>query len=142
MLLTADYIVLCLRLDNWCAVIDAVNLRMFLASLAYKEQFYIWFLGGISCGWFDKMFFSETLWSASSDNSAVKGLKDSPMKLRCTNCNIVHKQKLTSEIIQFSTFLFLSPPNSKCLQRLIGNCFFLWHTEHSILNTIFFVVLA
>ena len=40
----------CLRLDNWHAVVDAVNLRMFLASLVYKEQFYIWFLGGIWCG--------------------------------------------------------------------------------------------
>ena len=34
----------CLRLDNWCAVDYVVNLRMFLASLVYKEQFYIWFL--------------------------------------------------------------------------------------------------
>ena len=40
----------CLRLDNWHAVVFAVNLRMFLASLVYKEQFYVWFLGGISCG--------------------------------------------------------------------------------------------
>ena len=44
----------CLRLDNWRAVdyaVDyAVNLRMFLASLVHKEQFYVWFLGGISCG--------------------------------------------------------------------------------------------
>ena len=40
----------CLRLDNWRAVDCAVNLRMFLASLVYKEQFYVWFLGGISCG--------------------------------------------------------------------------------------------
>ena len=40
----------CLRLDNWCVVDYAVNLRMFLASLVYKEQFDIilWFLGGIS----------------------------------------------------------------------------------------------
>ena len=37
----------CLRLDNWRAVDYVVNLRMFLASLAYKEQFYIWFLKGI-----------------------------------------------------------------------------------------------
>ena len=37
----------CLRLDNWCTVVVAVNLRMFLASLVYKEQYYIWFLGGI-----------------------------------------------------------------------------------------------
>ena len=27
----------CLRLDNWRAVVDAVNLRMFLASLVFKE---------------------------------------------------------------------------------------------------------
>ena len=33
----------CLRLDNW----SAVNLRMFLGSLVYKEQYYIWFLGDI-----------------------------------------------------------------------------------------------
>ena len=39
-----------LRLDNWCVVVDVVNLRNFLASLVHKEQFYIWFLGGISCG--------------------------------------------------------------------------------------------
>ena len=31
----------CLRLDNWRVVDYAVNLRMFLASLVYKEQFYI-----------------------------------------------------------------------------------------------------
>ena len=37
-----------LRLDNWCAVDYA--LRMFLASLVNKEQFYTWFLGGISYG--------------------------------------------------------------------------------------------
>ena len=40
----------CLRLDNFRAVDYAVSLRMFLASLVYKEQLYIWFLGGISCG--------------------------------------------------------------------------------------------
>ena len=40
----------CLRLGNWRAVIDAVNLRTLLASLVYKEQFYLWFLGGILCG--------------------------------------------------------------------------------------------
>ena len=40
----------CLRLDNWHAVDYVVNLRMFLALLVYKVQFYIWFLGGISCG--------------------------------------------------------------------------------------------
>ena len=39
-----------LRLDDRRAVDYAVNLRMFLAFLVYKEQFYIWFLGGISCG--------------------------------------------------------------------------------------------
>ena len=37
----------CLRLDNWHAVVVAVNLRMFLGSLVYKEQYYIWFLGDI-----------------------------------------------------------------------------------------------
>ena len=31
----------CLRLDNRCAVVDVVNLRIFLASLVYKELFYI-----------------------------------------------------------------------------------------------------
>ena len=40
----------CLRLDNWRAVDYAVNIRMFLASLVYKEEFYVWFLGGILCG--------------------------------------------------------------------------------------------
>ena len=40
----------CLRLDNWRAVDYAVTLRMFLAFVVYKEQFYIWFLGGISRG--------------------------------------------------------------------------------------------
>ena len=40
----------CLRLDNLHAVANAVNLRMFLASLVYKEQFYAWFLGGKLCG--------------------------------------------------------------------------------------------
>ena len=40
----------CLRLDNFRAVDYVVSLRTFLASLVYKEQFYIWFLGGISCG--------------------------------------------------------------------------------------------
>ena len=40
----------CLRLDNWHAVDYVVNLRKFVASLVYKEQFYMWFLGGISCG--------------------------------------------------------------------------------------------
>ena len=40
----------CLRLDNWHAVDYMVNQRMFLALLVHKEQFYAWFLGGISCG--------------------------------------------------------------------------------------------
>ena len=40
----------CWRLDNWHAVAYAVNLKMFLTSLVCKELFYIWFLGGISCG--------------------------------------------------------------------------------------------
>ena len=40
----------CLRLDKWRAVDYAVNLRMFLALLVHKEQLYVWFLGGISCG--------------------------------------------------------------------------------------------
>ena len=40
----------CLRLDNWNAVVNAVNLGMFLASLVYKEQFYKRFLGSILCG--------------------------------------------------------------------------------------------
>ena len=39
-----------LRLDNWHAVDYVVNLRMFLALLVHKEQFYAWFLGGILCG--------------------------------------------------------------------------------------------
>ena len=38
-----------LRLDNWRVVDYAVNLRMFLVSLVHKEQFYVWFLGGILC---------------------------------------------------------------------------------------------
>ena len=32
----------CLRLDNWREVNYVVILRMFLASLVYKEQFYVW----------------------------------------------------------------------------------------------------
>ena len=40
-----------LRLSNWHAVVDAVNLRMFLASLVYKEHFYIWFLGDSYIMW-------------------------------------------------------------------------------------------
>ena len=39
-----------LRLDNWRVVDYAINLKMLLPSLVYKEQFYIWFLGDISCG--------------------------------------------------------------------------------------------
>ena len=31
----------CLKLDNWHAVVVAVNLRMFLGSLVYKEQDYM-----------------------------------------------------------------------------------------------------
>ena len=31
----------CLSLDNWSAVVDAVNLRMFLAFLVNKEQLYV-----------------------------------------------------------------------------------------------------
>ena len=38
-----------LRLDNWHVVDYAVNLRMFLASLVFKDQFYIWLLEDISC---------------------------------------------------------------------------------------------
>ena len=38
----------CLKLDNWRTVVVVVNLRMFLASRLYKEQFYIWFLGVIA----------------------------------------------------------------------------------------------
>ena len=30
----------CLRLDNWCTVVVAVNLLMYLGSLVYKEQYY------------------------------------------------------------------------------------------------------
>jgi len=40
------------------------------------------------------------------------------------------------------TFFFLSPPSSKCLQRLIGSCFRNLHSVHSIFNTIFLVVFA
>ena len=40
------------------------------------------------------------------------------------------------------TFLFLSPPSSKCLHRLMGSCLRNLHSVHSILKTIFFVVLA
>ena len=40
------------------------------------------------------------------------------------------------------TFLFLSPPSSKCLHLFRQTCFLLWHLEHSILRTTFFVVLA
>lgn len=40
------------------------------------------------------------------------------------------------------TFFLLSPPSSKCLQRLMGNCFRNLHSVHSIRRTIFFVVFA
>ena len=40
------------------------------------------------------------------------------------------------------TFLFLSPPSSKCLHLFRETCFLLWHLVHSILRTTFFVVLA
>ena len=40
------------------------------------------------------------------------------------------------------TFRFLSPPNSKCLHRLMDSCFLYLHSVHSIRRTIFFVVLA
>lgn len=40
------------------------------------------------------------------------------------------------------TFLFLSPPSSKCLHRFNGICFLYLHSVHSILSTIFFVVFA
>ena len=34
----------CLRLDNWrMVVVVVVNLRIFLGSLVYKDQYYIWF---------------------------------------------------------------------------------------------------
>ena len=62
----------CLTLDNWRAVIYAVNLKMFLASLVYKEQFHGWFLGGISCARFNKMAFLRHC--EVSENLAVKGL--------------------------------------------------------------------
>ena len=37
----------CLRLDNQHTVVVAVNLRMFLGSVVYKEQYFIWFLRDI-----------------------------------------------------------------------------------------------
>ena len=40
----------CLKLDNWHTVDYVVNLKVFLASLVHKEQFYTWFLEGILCG--------------------------------------------------------------------------------------------
>ena len=46
------------------------------------------------------------------------------------------------EKVDQHTFLFLSPPSSKCLHLLMGTCFFFLHVVHSILSTIFFVVLA
>jgi len=39
-------------------------------------------------------------------------------------------------------FFFFSPPNSKCLHLLMTCWCFCLQTEHSILSTIFFVVLA
>ena len=35
----------CLRLDNRRIVVEVVNLRMLLAPIVYKEQFYTWFQG-------------------------------------------------------------------------------------------------
>lgn len=40
------------------------------------------------------------------------------------------------------TFLFLSPPSSKCLHLLRGSCFLYLHTVHSKRSTIFLVVFA
>ena len=40
------------------------------------------------------------------------------------------------------TLRFLSPPSSKCLHLLSVICFLFLHVVHSILNTIFLVVLA
>ena len=40
----------CLKLNNRRVVVAAVNLRMFLCFLVYKEQYYIWFLGDTWCG--------------------------------------------------------------------------------------------
>merc|ERR1719341_2768189 len=48
----------------------------------------------------------------------------------------------TSHFMIIWPFLFLSPPNSKCLHLLIGNCFLYLHSVHSIRKTIFLVVLA
>lgn len=59
------------------------------------------------------------------------------------NVTTMHKYIIyTKLIINFFTFRFLSPPNSKCLQRFNGICLRYLHSEHSILNTIFLVVLA
>ena len=46
----AGHTILGKTLITMTMVIDVVNLRMLLASLVYKKQFYIWFLGGIWCG--------------------------------------------------------------------------------------------
>lgn len=40
------------------------------------------------------------------------------------------------------TFLFFSPPNSKCLHLLMASCFLYLHSVHSNLSTIFLVILA
>lgn len=40
------------------------------------------------------------------------------------------------------TFLFLSPPSSKCLHLFRGSCFLYLHTVHSKRSTIFLVVFA
>lgn len=40
------------------------------------------------------------------------------------------------------TVIFFSPPNSKCLHLFIAICFLFLHSVHSILSTIFLVVLA
>ena len=52
-----------------------------------------------------------------------------------------HGNNLTSPS-HLPTFLFLSPPSSKCLHLFNALCFLYLHCEHSILNTTFFVVLA
>ena len=58
-----------------------------------------------------------------------------------SSIKMTHKQNNIIIIIH-NTFRFLSPPSSKCLHLLIGNCFLILHSVHSILNTIFFVVFA
>ena len=57
----------CLRLDNWRTVVVAVNLSMFLGSLVYKEQYYIWFLAAF-CGTYDKLL----LWYSSTNKHICK----------------------------------------------------------------------